>query len=265
VKYAKFQIEKNSGGADFVTTTRIMEKLALDLIEIREEGKYILTGIDYFTRFCRAEVIEEKKSEEVLKILRKWFGVRQPEQLITDNGKEFCSISFEKFCAERNILHRKIGVESHRSNGRVERVIRTIREGLYKVKEGSLEERLKRIICGYNDTYHSGIKCTPGEALSKKIDGAMVENMGVGTYSQRFKRRFREEFKEGEEVRIAKYENLQGQGKWTKGRFTQLGRVAAKCGKDSYLIYKEDGKITKKRHSEIKKIIKETTRLEGGC
>lgn len=30
----------------------MFEKVALDLIDIRDEGKYILVCIDYFTRFC---------------------------------------------------------------------------------------------------------------------------------------------------------------------------------------------------------------------
>ncbi|KAI5152377.1 hypothetical protein ENBRE01_2783, partial [Enteropsectra breve] len=42
-------------------------------------------------------------------------------------------------CAENEIVHRMVSVESHRSNGRVERVIGTIREGLAKLKDGNLE------------------------------------------------------------------------------------------------------------------------------
>jgi hypothetical protein len=63
------------------------------------------------------------------------------------------------------ITHRKVTIESHRSNGRVERLIGTIREGL--VKNDSIlgmEEKTEKIIESYNKTYHTAIKCTPNEA-----------------------------------------------------------------------------------------------------
>ncbi|KAI5177603.1 hypothetical protein PAEPH01_2493, partial [Pancytospora epiphaga] len=46
---------------------------------------------------------------------------------ITDNGKEFCSGEFREMCEDKGIKHNKVGVESHRSNGRVERVIGIIK------------------------------------------------------------------------------------------------------------------------------------------
>ncbi|KCZ80331.1 hypothetical protein H312_02268 [Anncaliia algerae PRA339] len=45
-------------------------------------------------------------------------------------------------CKEKRVKHEKIGVESHGSNGRVERAIGTLREELIKTKEGADEERV---------------------------------------------------------------------------------------------------------------------------
>lgn len=67
-------------------------------------------------------------------------------------------------CWDYRIEHRLVGVESHRSNGRVERVIRTLRESLLKAGEGLLKDKLENVIIKYNHTYHSAIKCTPEEA-----------------------------------------------------------------------------------------------------
>lgn len=56
-----------------------------------------------------------------------------PEEVVTDNGREFDNVEFRKFCNEMGIKHNKVWVESHRSNGKLERVIGTIREGLLKL------------------------------------------------------------------------------------------------------------------------------------
>lgn len=51
---------KNFGGCDFVITTRYLEEMALDLLELRDLRVYILVGIDYFTRIARSCVIDNK-------------------------------------------------------------------------------------------------------------------------------------------------------------------------------------------------------------
>jgi Integrase zinc binding domain len=54
---------KKSGGVDFVMTSRRLQKVALDIAEIR--GEYILLIIDYFSRMCKMIKIENKKAETI--------------------------------------------------------------------------------------------------------------------------------------------------------------------------------------------------------
>ncbi|KRH92803.1 putative transposable element, partial [Pseudoloma neurophilia] len=42
---------------------------------------------------------------------------------------------FRRMCQSLGIEHHVVGIEAHRSNGRVERVIRTIRDGIMKLDE----------------------------------------------------------------------------------------------------------------------------------
>lgn len=125
--------EKKRGGCEFVESTRKLEKVALDLIEISEENKYVFLAIDYFTRVVWGDVLNSKSSDEIVKVMDQWIkynGV--PEEIISDQGKEFTSIKLKKYFSEKGIKHRMIGVESHRSNGRIERCIRTMRQMLLK-------------------------------------------------------------------------------------------------------------------------------------
>jgi len=57
------------------------------------------------------------------------YGER-PVELITDNGREFNNQVFKRMCWDNGVEHRLVEVEAHRSNGRVERAIRTIRDGI---------------------------------------------------------------------------------------------------------------------------------------
>jgi hypothetical protein len=228
-----------------------MKKVGLDLID--SCGKYIVVAIDYFTRMIWTGVIERKSGKEIVGVMKRWMsGGSIPSSVISDNGREFCNSEFSRMCIDYGILHRKVGVESHKSNGRVERVIGSLKEGLRKSNERIFEEKVRQVTLGYNETYHCGIGCTPVEAWNDE-SGAMIENSSSGRYSSRFKRRFREKFSVGQEVRMGHRENVKEPG--GKGRFTEIGRVQEKCGGDSYLVRKCDNRIVKKRHYDLKGLV----------
>ena len=249
----KINNRKKAGGSEFIVTTRKGEKIALDLIDIREEGKYIQVAIDYFTRMVKAEVMPDKCSGSVIGVLREWLNAEEcPEEIITDNGKEFVSEEFRKFCIGRKIAHRRVSVESHRSNGRVERVIGTIREGLIKNKEGVLDEKLSKLVSAYNMMYHSAIDCSPLEAIKDLNENALVGNSAVSRYGERFRRMTRDKFAKGQIVRIAAHENLGTDTKRTKGRFIEQGVVEDVLSNDSYLVRYSNGRLAKRRHYDLK-------------
>ncbi len=67
----------------------------------------------------------------MIKVLQKWIQEDGfPEEHVTDNGREFVSCEFVNWCSNNEIKHRKVGLEAHRSNGSIEKSIRTIREAV---------------------------------------------------------------------------------------------------------------------------------------
>lgn len=86
---------KKMGGSEFICTTRVFEEVALDMIDMRSEGKYVLVAIDYFTRSAVTKVLESKESKGVVEQVESWIdaGIKT-EEIITDNGKEFVSAEF---------------------------------------------------------------------------------------------------------------------------------------------------------------------------
>lgn len=252
---------KKKGGVEFVETTRPLEKVALDLLDLRSDGVYALVGIDYYTRYAFVQLTDKKDSMSILNILKKWCEHSKPEEIITDNGKEFTNKDFKEFCNNENIAHRTISIEAHRSNGRVERVIRTIREGLLKSDKQDITEKVNNTIGKYNTTYHSAIKMTPTQAIKTGGTEILAYNSRYGEYVARFRKSPREQFYIGQMVKIAKNENLGTLAKNTRGRFTEEGIIKGKFGKDSYLVMKSDGKMTKKRHYDLKRLVGESGRL----
>ena len=192
-----------------------------------------------------------KSKDEVIQTIKIWMdGGARPVEIITDNGKEFGSKAFRKMCWDYGVENRSVSLEAHRSNGRVERAIRTIREGLIKSK-GDLNTKLTKLVQDDNNTYHSAIRCTPAEAWNDSTGIAQIENSKQGKYAKRFVVRDREKFVPGQEVRIAQRENLGDRGKNETGRFNNIGKVLVVCGEDSYLV-RENDRLIKKCHYDLK-------------
>lgn len=137
---------KKKGKGEFVTTSRPFEKVALDLIDMSKEGKYLLICIDYFTRFINIEILENKDSESVIDVIKSWCNDGYiSENLMSDNGREFNNPRFKLFCREIGIKHYLVGIEDHKANGRVERVIRTIRDGIFKLGDIEFKSKKKKL------------------------------------------------------------------------------------------------------------------------
>ncbi|KRH92567.1 putative LTR retrotransposon, partial [Pseudoloma neurophilia] len=67
----KYNIKKGSKG-EFVISNRSFEKVALDLIDMRQKGAHILVGIDYFSRFIVTKTIKDKSSKTVFDVIKEW-------------------------------------------------------------------------------------------------------------------------------------------------------------------------------------------------
>lgn len=108
-------------------------------------------------------------------------------------------------------LNVKVGVEAPRSNGRIERVIGTIREALQKDKKGIIEEKLERIKIKYNNTYYKPIKYTLNEAMDNYKSYDLSErNTDINKWKKR--KCSIESYKVGQKVRVAQNDNVNKNG-----------------------------------------------------
>ncbi|KAF7685982.1 Retrovirus-related Pol polyprotein from transposon TNT 1-94 [Cucumispora dikerogammari] len=138
--------------------------MACDLMEIRL-GMRILNAIDYCSRELYSKIIDTKNPHKVIEFHSKVHKEIQIKILLTDNGREFNNNLLKKWCKENNIYHKLAVPYYHTSNGRVERVNRTVRNALRKTK-GPTKRILKSIVHKYNQIKHRGIGIPPNEAMN---------------------------------------------------------------------------------------------------
>ena len=87
------------------------------------------------------------------------FGL--PDTVVTDNGTCFVSSEFEQFLSENGIHHWKTAPYHPATNGLAERNVQILKQGLKKIKNGSMEERLAKLLFNYRITPQSTTGTSP--------------------------------------------------------------------------------------------------------
>ena len=161
--------------------------------------------------------------------------------LQSDNGGEFASQKVANWCAKKGILRRFSTPHHHQSNGRVERVIRTLRNMLNRTP-GSLKIKLTGIVGSYNDSKHRGIGMCPNEAMREE-NFLAVKKM-TNSYKREFKSVSLRKFNVGDSV-ILRNENRSGKN---DDELKMTGRVTEICKNNTYKV-KCKGKKELVRHA----------------
>ncbi|XP_037502493.1 uncharacterized protein K02A2.6-like [Rhipicephalus sanguineus] len=113
----------------------------------------VLVVVDSHTKWVEAVPVNQATSATTINCLRdifSRFGV--PRTLVSDNGTQFTSHEFAMFADRNNITHLRTAPFHPQSNGAAERAVRTIKDGLRKMKGGKLEHNLMRLLLNYRRT-----------------------------------------------------------------------------------------------------------------
>jgi len=145
---------------------------------------YLVIVIDDHSRYCvAAELCSNQQAETLIAVLHRAMGEHgRPEKLMTDQGSGFYSWSgdrtrFQEYLDDQQIEHLVADPQSPQTQGKVERLIQTIRhELLSKVKfQGLAEarEQIRRFIRRYNfERPHQGIQ---GKRPADRYHGVVGE------------------------------------------------------------------------------------------
>lgn len=115
------------------------QKLAIDFFQWK--GDQHIVVVDYFSRYLVCERMSQTTSTALETVLQRWFfafGI--PRTIVSDNGPQLTSETFQRFLKRWDIEHKSSSPHYPQSNGEAERAVQTCKSLLNK--NGNLQEAL---------------------------------------------------------------------------------------------------------------------------
>ena len=168
----------------------------IDLIDLTEWSdqnkgyKYLVTGMDIYTRYAFVEAIKTKDKNEVKRIIQKFikeYGT--PTYIWCDQGKEFINKTMDKFLKSKNVELYHTYSKFH--NPFIERFNRTFKKIMWKYFTRNNTRnyiiKLDKLVSIYNNNFHSSIKTKPFIAFNNPFFTGQIIEPKFKTKKQKFK------------------------------------------------------------------------------
>lgn len=199
----------------------------VDLVDMQpfsksnDGNKYILVGIDVFSRYAFAQPILSKKSMDVLDGFKKMTEHRKPKTLQSDRGKEFLNKYFQEHLADNNI-HFFTGENDDVKCALAERFNSSLQNKLWRYFTFTNTYRwfdvLPDLVHSYNHTHHKTLGGTPAQVTPENSNILFYR-----LYEQPPKRKLKElTLKKGDKVRMLRKKKTFNRGyeaNWTEELF----------------------------------------------
>ena len=169
--------------------------------------KYILTVIDFFSKYSWCYPLKTKKSIEIINSFKDIFkkSKRKPSMIQSDQGSEFTNNQTQTFFKNNNIKW------YHTYNRDIkcsicERYNRTILNKIYKnftLNNNTIWiNNLDKLVNEYNNSYHRSIKMKPIDASKKSNENNVRNNLYNFKYTNK-----KPKFSIGDRVRVSLLKN----------------------------------------------------------
>jgi ribonuclease HI len=130
------------------------------------QNRYLIVGVDYFTKWIEAEPLAQITAHNVLRFFKRnilaRFGI--PHTVVTDNRTQFTDKKFQEFLINLKVTQHFTSVEHPQTNGQAEAANRVILRGLKRrlgEAKGKWVEELYSMLWSYRTTPHSTTGETP--------------------------------------------------------------------------------------------------------
>ena len=148
--------------------------------------KFLIVGIDYFTKWVEAETLATITEKNVRSFI--WRSIicrfRIPRILVLDNGKQFDNVSFQDFCSQLGIRNYYSSLAHPQANGKVEvtnqsllKIIKTRLEGA----KGIWPKEFPSILWAYQTTARTPTEETPFR-LTYGSEAVIPTEVGLTSY-----------------------------------------------------------------------------------
>lgn len=184
----------------------------IDLVEMipfskmNKGYKYLLTGIDTFSKYAFAYPVKTKTSKEICSVMKKNFELYKthPKNIQSDQGKEFFNKDFNILMKKHKINHyHTFTVLKASICERFNRTLKTLMWKMFSMR-GHYKwiDKIESLVNQYNNTYHRTIKMKPSE-VNKLNEIHLLET--VYNFPKTFPK---PKFKKGDHVRISRYKGI---------------------------------------------------------
>ena len=145
------------------------ERIAMDimgpLITTPTGNRYVLCITDYFSKYTQAIAIPDQTAETIAnQLVKHWLHVHgEPDQIHTDQGRNFESELMEQLCNVYNIEKTRTSPYHPQSDGQVERFNKTVMNLVFALNQETekWDEILQLAVTAYNSTIHESTGFTP--------------------------------------------------------------------------------------------------------
>ena len=210
------------------------KQLGIDIIDMGNNEyngyKYILTGIDLFTKKSYVQALKDKSAKSVNVAIRKIINDSKPRSIRSDNGSEFINESFKKILSDNNIKQVFSSAGAPQSNGNIERfngtIKRLINKDLQYNNTNNWVDSLQQLNDNYNNTIQRVTKSTPN-LVDDIVDKTELNEVKDNIYKTVISKRntFNKKFNIGDFVRIKMF-NEKNKTNWTNDIYeiVKIGR-----------------------------------------
>ena len=140
------------------------------------KGKMFLLIIDAHSKWMDIQCVDSATSSVTIDKMRSTFASHGlPEIVVSDNGSNFVSSEFKSFLQKNYIKHITSAPYRPSTNGLVERAVQTLKQGMKKQDDGSVDTKLARFLLSFRITPQSTTGESPaqlrwGRSLKSHLD-----------------------------------------------------------------------------------------------
>ena len=216
-------------------------------------GHMFLLLIDAHSKWIEVYPMASITAKATIECLRHVFAqLGLPEKVVSDNGPTFVSAEFKDFLQRNGVKHITTSPYHPSSNGLAERAVQTFKNGLRKMKDGSLRTKLARFLFFYRTTPQSTTGISPGELLfGRKLRSPLdllkpdlhhrVENNQETQKAMHDKHASHRPFDEGDPVFVRNF---------SRGPPWLPAAITNRCGPLSFKVKVLEGGMVWRRHQD---------------
>ena len=130
------------------------------------DGVMILVIVDAYSKWIAAYPTKSSTAEATIERLRMVFAEHGvPRVVVSDNAAVFTGDALRQFFTRNGVQHVFSPPLHPKSNGQGESAVKVVKAGLKKLRDGTLQTRLSRLLFQYRTTPHSTTGVSPAELL----------------------------------------------------------------------------------------------------